>query len=111
MPRAPGCVMAEPAWATRITAQHRAEVERLLRRRDLAPRLRERLEMVKAAALGQGEAEIAACSGRTARSVATWLERFLAGRVAALPDAPRSGRPARRTWPRWRRRWRHRRWS
>ena len=36
-----------------ITAEQRVAVERLLRRRDLPPRVRERLEMVKAAALGQ----------------------------------------------------------
>ena len=87
--------MAEPAWSGKITAEHRAEAERLLRRRDLTPRLRERLEMVKAAALGRGEAEIAAWSGRTARTVSTWLGRFLAGGAAALSDAPRPGRPAR----------------
>jgi len=87
--------MADPAWLGKITAEHRAEAERLLRRRDLTPRLRERLEMVKAAALGQGEAEVAAWSGRGARTVATWLGRFLAGGAAALADAPRPGRPAR----------------
>jgi transposase len=87
--------MAEPAWLGKITAEHRAEAERLLRRRDLTPRLRERLEMVKAAALGRGEGEIAAWSGRTARTVSFWLGRFLAGGVAALADAPRPGRPAR----------------
>jgi transposase len=87
--------MAEPAWTGRVTAEHRAEVERLLGRRDLTPRLRERLEMVKAAALGQGEAEIVAWSGRSARTVATWLGRFLAGGVAALADRPRPGRPPR----------------
>ncbi len=42
-----------------ITDAPRQEVEALLRRRDLAPRQRERLEMVKAAVLGQDEAAIA----------------------------------------------------
>lgn len=38
--------------AYEIPADQRAEVEALLRR-DLSPRVRERLEMVKAVALGQ----------------------------------------------------------
>jgi len=47
-----------------MTAEQRAAVERLLRRRDLPPRVRERLEMVKVAALGQDLAAIAAWSSR-----------------------------------------------
>jgi transposase len=76
-----------------VTAEQRAAVEAALRRRDLAPRLRERLEMVKGAALGQDEATIAAWVGRTPRTVRRWLRRFAAGGIAALADAPRPGRP------------------
>jgi transposase len=76
-------------------AEQRAEVERVLRRRDLPPRVRERLEMVKAAALGQDLAAIAAWSGRTVRTVKRWLRRYGAGGVAAVADAPRAGRPPR----------------
>ena len=47
-----------------IPAEHRAAVEAVLARRDLAPRQRERLEMVKAAALGADVAAIARWSGR-----------------------------------------------
>ncbi len=72
----------------------RAEVDRWLRRRDLAPRLRERLEMVKAVALGQELPTIARWSGRTERTICRWLGRFATGGVAALADAPRAGRPA-----------------
>src|SRR6478672_13509394 len=71
----------------------RSEVDRWLRRRDLAPRLRERLEMVKAVALGQDLPTIARWSGRTERTLRRWLGRYAAGGVAALADAPRSGRP------------------
>jgi transposase len=78
-----------------ITAEQRAVVERLLRRRDLPPRVRERLDMVKAAALGQDLAAIAAWSGRTVRTVKRWLRRYEAGGVAAVADAPRAGRPPR----------------
>ena len=76
-----------------VSSEQRSEVEQWLRRRDLAPRLRERLEMVKALALGQDLPRIVHWSGRSARTVCRWLERFRAGGVAALADAPRSGRP------------------
>ena len=77
-----------------VTGEQRAAVEAALRRRDLAPRVRERLEMVKGAALGQDVPTLAAWSGRSARTVRRWLGRFAAGGVAALADAPRAGRPA-----------------
>lgn len=76
-----------------VTAAQRDEVERRLRARDLAPRRRERLEMVKAASLGADWEAIAAWSGRTPRTVRRWLDCFVAGGVAALADAPRAGRP------------------
>ncbi len=75
-----------------MTEEQLAAVEAALRRRDLAPRLRERLEMVKAAALGQDLAAIARWSGRSAGTVRRWLSRFAAGGVEALADAPRAGR-------------------
>lgn len=78
-----------------LTAAQRAAMEAALRRRDLAPRIRERLEMVKAVALGQDMAAIVAWSGRSVSTIQRWLGRFLAGGVAALADAPRSGRPTR----------------
>jgi len=68
-----------------VTAEGRAAVEAALRRRDVSPRVRERLEMVKAAALGRELRVIAQWSGRGERTVARWL--------GALCDAPRSGRP------------------
>lgn len=71
------------------------EIEQWLRRRDLAPRLRERLEMVKAVALGQNLASIVRWSGRSARTVRRWLGGYKAGGLAALADAPRRGRPPR----------------
>src|SRR5919206_4699303 len=72
----------------------RVEVNRWLRRRDLAPRLRERLEMVKAVGLGQAVPQIAQWSGRTERTGRHWLRRYAKGGVTALADAPRAGRPA-----------------
>src|SRR5205823_6750168 len=76
-----------------VDPARRTEVARWLRRRDLAPRLRERREMVKAVALGQDLPTIARWSGRTERTLRRWLGRYAAGGVAALADAPRRGRP------------------
>lgn len=76
-----------------ITPEQRATVEAMLRQPTLSPRLRERLEMVKAASLGWDWEAIAAWSGRRPRTVRQWLARFATGGIAALGDAPRSGRP------------------
>ncbi len=80
-----------------VRAAHaaRGAVETALRRRDLAPRVRERLEMVKGVALGQPLTDVARWSGRGERTVVRWVRAFVAGGVAVLADAPRSGRPAR----------------
>jgi predicted transcriptional regulator len=78
----------------RLTSEEREEVRATLPRGDLSPRVRERLEMVKAADLGHGLQEIAAWSGRKPRTVRRWLVAFASGGIGALADAPRSGRPA-----------------
>lgn len=79
--------------ALAVTTAARVAVAAQLRVRNLPPRVRERLEMVKATALGQDVAAIARWSGRSPRRVRHWLRRFLAGGMEALTDAPRSGRP------------------
>jgi transposase len=84
---------ADPTPVLEVTAAQRTAVEVALRRRDLAPRVRDRLEMVKAAALGQDLAAIARWSGRTPETVRHWLAAFQASGIAALADAPRQGRP------------------
>jgi len=76
-----------------ITPQQREEVERHLQRTDVTRRVRERLEMVKAAALGDDLERIARWSGRSVETVEHWLARFAEGGVRALADAARSGRP------------------
>src|SRR6266849_2909401 len=89
-----GTIMEPPARTViSITPKQRAAVEALLAQRTLPPRLRERLEMVKAASRGFDWDAIAAWSGRTPRTVRHWLTRFTTGGIAALSDAPRSGRP------------------
>jgi transposase len=76
-----------------VTEEQRRSVEALLRRSELSPRQRERLEMVKAVRLGQEIEAIVQWTGRRARTVRLWLQRCAAGGPAALRDAPRSGRP------------------
>ena len=76
-----------------ISGAQRVEVEGWLRRRTLPPRVRERLEMVKAAALGQDAGAIAQWSGRTERTVCRWVGRYARAGVVGLADAPRAGRP------------------
>ena len=83
----------EPAPLLELTDVDREAVAAALRRPDLAPRHRERLEMVKAAGLGFDLPAICAWSGRDPRTVRRWLAAFAAGGVAALADAPRAGRP------------------
>src|SRR3954466_2201793 len=77
----------------RLTPEEREELRATLRREDLSPRVRERLEMVKAADLGHDLGQITAWSGRTPRTVRRWLGAFASGGIGALADAPRSGRP------------------
>lgn len=84
-----------PGTTLVITVEQRAEIEAALRRTDLMRRVRERLEMVKAAALGDDVERIARWSGRSVETVTHWLDRFAAGGAAALVDAPRTGRPVR----------------
>jgi transposase len=90
----PGGAAADPPWAG-AAREARAAVEATLRRRDLAPRVRERLEMVKGVALGQPLEAVARWGGRSGRTVVRWLEAFAAGGIPALADAPRAGRPPR----------------
>lgn len=71
----------------------RVAIQARLHRREVTPRVRERLEMVKAADLGHDLAAIAAWSGRSEKTVRRWLRRFIEAGVAGLTDAPRPGRP------------------
>jgi transposase len=77
----------------RLCEADRATIRTLLHQRELSPRVRERLEMVKAADQGQSLASIAAWSGRSIDTVRRWLTRFVEGGIDAVADAPRPGRP------------------
>lgn len=89
-----------------VTQAQHAEVERRLRRRDLTARERERLEMVKAVAVGYNLEQIATWTGRSTRRIHCWLGQFAQHGVAALADKAQTGRPVkadsayRRPWKR-----------
>jgi hypothetical protein len=85
---------AADAGRVAITAEQRTAVEELLRRPTLNRRVRERAEMVKAAALGYEVGAIAAWSGRSAWRVRFRLAPFAEVGVAGLADGARRGRPA-----------------
>jgi transposase len=78
-----------------LTDAQRGDVEELLWRHDLTPRVRERLEMVKAVGLGDALRRIKAWSGREARTIRRWVGAYTKRGLAGLSDAARSGRPAR----------------
>src|SRR4051812_49919477 len=77
----------------RLTPEEREEPRATLRREDLSPRVRERLEMVKAADLGHDLGQITAWSGRTPRTVRRWLGAFASGGVGGPAGAPPPRRP------------------
>lgn len=88
--------MTGSSWTMpEISDEQRAQVEEELRRRDVVARTRERLEMVKAAALGHELDAIVRWSGRSPRTIRFWVDRFVVVGTAGLADAPRAGRPAR----------------
>lgn len=80
-----------------VTEPRQAEVERRLRCHDLAPRERERLELIKAVALGYDLDQIAAWTGRSGRRIQYWLTGFATQGLATLADKRRSGRPVKAT--------------
>jgi len=85
------------AWA-RAARDGLPAVEDALRRRDVPPRVRERLEMVKGVALGQPLEEVGRWGGRTVRTIQRWRRAFARGGIArggitAVADGPRHGRP------------------
>src|SRR3954449_11516438 len=79
----------------RLTPEEREELRATLRREDLSPRVRERLEMVKAADLGHDLGQITAWSGGTPRTGRRWVGAFARGGGGgghAAQGAPRVGR-------------------
>ena len=77
----------------RLTPEQRAELHQRAREREVPPRLRDRLEMVRLSDLDWSVPKIAAYLGCHEQTVRKSVKAFLAGGFAALPDRPRPGRP------------------
>src|SRR3954467_8785406 len=77
-----------------LTDQERQDLEDLAGSRTAEARLVERARIVLAAAGGRRPPAVARDLGISRPTVYTWLKRFNAQGTAALPDQPRSGRPA-----------------
>ena len=75
-----------------VSAEQRAELVRALREVQ-SVRLYRRLKIIDLASRGHHIDELAALFDISPRSVQHYLERYRRGGLAALPDAPRSGRP------------------
>jgi transposase len=76
-----------------LTPEQRAELHRRARAREVAPRLRDRLEMVRLSDLDWSVPRIAAYLGAHEQTVRKYVKAFLAGGFDALADRPRPGRP------------------
>lgn len=76
-----------------LTPEQREELTQRARERTLAPRLRERLEMVRLSDLGHTIPQIAQTLDHHEQTVRKYLKAFLADGFAALPDRPIPGRP------------------
>ena len=89
-----------------VTAEDRAELERLVRRHTTGQQLAERARIVLLAADGRNNCEVARAVGVDVDTVRKWRGRWRRGRgvpvaevrvPARLADAPRPGTPARIT--------------
>lgn len=85
MPLSTGCVQ--------VPDEDRSKLVSWTRSPSVRAGLARRAQIVLAAAEGAGTSEIAARLGVSRPTVIAWRERYRAGGLAALSDAPRSGRP------------------
>jgi transposase len=81
----------------RLTDEQREEVRRRVRQPGVAPRTRERLEMIGLADAGWSVPRIARHLDRHEQTVRAAVRAFLVGGVEGLADRPRPGRPRRVT--------------
>ncbi len=76
-----------------LTEEQRPELKQLTRTPGLAPRTRERLEMVRLADAGWSIPRIARHLQAHPQTVRYWIKRFRDGGFAGLPDQLHPGRP------------------
>ena len=77
-----------------LTPEQLDDLNERARSRELPPRERERLEMIRLSHLGLTIPQIAAHLDRHQQTVRRVINGFLADGFAILPDQPRPGRPA-----------------
>ena len=80
-----------------LTDEQRDELRARTREPGIAPRTRDRLEMVRLSDAGWTIPRIARHLGSHEQTVRKYVKAFLAEGFAALPDRPRPGRPPRVT--------------
>lgn len=78
-------------YRVHLTDAQRAELQRRAHASGIAPRTRDRLEMVRLAAAGFSIPKIAALLQISEPRVRYWIKRFLDGGFDALPDQPHLG--------------------
>src|SRR3712207_6309815 len=81
------------ATQVRLSQEQREELRLRTRARGIAPRTRDRLEMIRLADAGWGAARIAHYLGCHEKTVRKHLKAFLVGGFDRLPDRPHPGRP------------------
>jgi len=80
-----------------LEAAENAKLELMARRPKTDQRTAQRARIVLDCASGMSNTAVAAKREVTVQTVGKWRERFLAGRLGALGDAPRSGQPRKLT--------------
>ena len=85
--------IGRPLKPLALEPEERAKLELMARRPKTDQRTAQRARIVLDCADGLSNTAVAAKRGATLQTVGKWRERFLAGRLAALGDAPRSGQP------------------
>ena len=81
-------------YRVQLTEAQREELQRRTRAPGVAPRTRDRLEMIRLAGTGLSIPRVAAILGISEPRVRYWIQRFLADGFDALPDQPHQGRPS-----------------
>lgn len=84
-------------YRVHLTEPQRRALTARARTPELAARTRERLEMVRLADAGWSIPRIAQHFQRSEPTVRTWIKRFLAGGLDALPDQPHPGQTSQLT--------------
>jgi transposase len=85
--------MMKPITLRELTADERAELERVARSRTGEARLVQRAKIILGLAGGGRPSRVAAEVGVGRMAAYDWLKRFNAGGIPGLKDRPRSGRP------------------